>query len=253
MTDLEPMAGYGEQKLAERERVRYELLAAGSRHSPVMDVYVPPESGYACHVGKGQILRIVCIDGPQVCDFNAFSANDPTEHFWSGRTRTLQGAHLSVGDRLWSTEPKMRPMFTIIADTVPHPVLPHNAASHDLIYARCSASAWALRTGRRDTKNCNDNLIQALDMAGFPSASVHDAFNIFMTTGIDERQKLFFLPPVARRDDYLEMVAEINSVIAVSACPGGCNGEANKGLQVVIFDEEPVERRVFTHPNAEPC
>lgn len=236
MTERELLTGYGDQSIPEQDRVRYEALATSSRHSPVLDVYVPPESGYACHVDKGQILRIVCVDGPQVCDFNAFCADDPAEHFWSGRTRTLQGAHLTVGDRLWSTEPRMRPMFTIIADTVPRPALPYNAASHDLIYARCSASAWALRTGRRDMKNCNDNLIEALEAAGFPSTYVHDAFNIFMTTGIDERHKLFFLPPAARKGDYLEMVAEIDSVVAISACPGGCNGEVNKGLQITVFE-----------------
>ena len=235
MTDHSPMTGYGDQSLAAPDLARYTELAQRPSSPPVLDVYVPPETGYACKVARGQILRIVCIDGPQVCDFNAFAADDPSEHFWSGRTRTLQGAHLSVGDRLWSTEPRMRPMFTIIADTVPHPDLPHNAGSHDLIYARCSASAWALRTGKTGEANCNDNLIRALSEIGFSSDYVHDAFNIFMTTGIDDRHKLFFLPPIARQGDYIEMVAEIDTVIAVSACPGGCNGSENKGLQVLIF------------------
>jgi uncharacterized protein YcgI (DUF1989 family) len=40
--------------------------------------------------------------------------------------------------------------------------------------------------------------------------------------------------------DYVEMVAEIDTVVAVSACPGGCNGEANKGLQIAVFDSGPI-------------
>ena len=237
MTDHPLMTGYGDQSLAALELAGYKELAQGPRSAPVLDVYVSPETGYACSVTKGQILRIVCIDGPQVCDFNAFAADDPSEHFWSGRTRTLQGAHLSMGDRLWSTEPKMRPMFTIIADTVLRPPLLYNAASHDLIYARCSASAWALRTGKKNQPNCNDNLKQALLEISFPSDYVHDAFNIFMTTGIDEHHKLFFLAPIAIKGDYIELIAEIDTIVAVSACPGGCNGAENKGLQVMIFNQ----------------
>jgi uncharacterized protein YcgI (DUF1989 family) len=236
MTDHEILTGYGDQSLSSVDMARYAAIASVMRTDPLMEAYVPAETGLAFRVGKGQVLRIACVDGPQVCDFNAFAADDPSEYFWSGRTRTLQGAHLSVGDRLWSVEPKMRPMFTIVADTVPRPPLPHNAASHDLIYARCSASAWALRTGRKDAPNCNDNLIRALERIGFDPSFVHDAFNIFMTTGIDDRQKLFFLPPVARRGDYVELYAEIDTVVAVSACPGGCNGEENKGLQISVFD-----------------
>lgn len=234
MTDAP--AGYGDMTMGAAAWAPYARLAqdVGSRRLE-LDRYVEKETGFAFPVAAGQILRIVCCDGPQVCDFNAFAADDPAEHFWSGRTRTLQGAHLTIGDRLWSTEPRMRPMFTIIADTVPNDPLRDNAASHDLVYARCSASAWALRTGRRDAPNCNDNLTRALDAIGFPSTHVHDAFNVFMTTGIDANQKLFFLPPAARRDDYLEMQAEIDTVVAVSACPGGCNGPENKGLRVLVW------------------
>ena len=232
----EPAVAYGDLSLDAAALARYAALAGDlEARRTILDAYVPKETGFACPVAAGTILRITCCDGPQVCDFNAFAADDPSEHFWSGRTRTLQGAHLSVGDRLWSTEPKMRPMFTIIADTVPREALPHNAAAHDLIYARCSSSAWALRFGRPGLPNCNDNLIAGLRAIGFASDHVHDAFNIFMTTGVDERQKLFYLPPTARKGDYMELHAEIDTVIAVSCCPGGCNGDANKGLQVTVY------------------
>jgi uncharacterized protein YcgI (DUF1989 family) len=235
----ESSSGYGDLALDAAELRRYRTLAEMDGRRLLLDRYIEKETGYACSVGRGQIIRIACCDGPQVCDFNAFSADDPSEHFWSGRTRTLQGAHLTVGDRLWSTEPKMRPMFTIIADTVPRPALPMNAAPHDLIYARCSASAWALRLGHRNAPNCNDNLVSALTAIGFPTTHVHDAFNIFMTTGIDERQKLFFVEPTAREGDYVELHAEIDAVVALSCCPGGCNGAQNKGLQVTVWERPP--------------
>src|SRR5262245_21310736 len=89
---LSMTTGYGYQALAALQQEFFARLAL--RHDGrqvALDRYVPKETGSAFPVARGQILHITCCDGAQVCDFNAFAANDPTEHFWSGRTRTLQG------------------------------------------------------------------------------------------------------------------------------------------------------------------
>jgi len=197
----------------------YAALSAdvGARKS-ISRIYIPKQAGKACAVAAHQVLRVTCCDGPQVADFNAFAQNDPSEYFWSGRTRTLQGSHLHVGDRLWSTEPKMRPMFTFITDTVEKKPQPHNATSHDLIYSRCSERARELQTGKRGQPNCNDNLKQALREIGFADDYVHDAFNIFMTTGCDDQRRLFYVPSEAKKDDFVELYAEIDAIVAISCC-----------------------------------
>jgi uncharacterized protein len=202
-----------------------------------LEHYIPPETGFAFPVKRLQVLRVTCSDGPQVGDFNAFSADDASEHFWSGRTRTLHGSHVHVNDRLWSTEPRMRPMFTLIKDTVKHEKLPFNARSHDLIYARCSERAVELRTGRKGQPSCNANLRRALREIGFDDRYVHDAFNMFMCTGYNDEHRLFYLEPDAKVGDHVELLAEIDAVVAISSCPGGCNGEHNKGLKVEVFDQ----------------
>lgn len=213
----------------------YQNLTREESRSGTSEVYIPKNSGKAFHVDKGQILRVTCSEGPQVGDFNAFNAHDASEFFWSGRTRTIEGAHLTTGRKLWSTEPRMRPMFTIIADTVRHDPLPHNAASHDLIFARCSDRLRELMLGHSGAPSCNTNLKQALVEIGFSPDYVHDAFNIFMTTGIDDDHRLFFLDPVAQRGDYIELYAEIDTVVAISCCPSPCNGQENKGLTCNIY------------------
>lgn len=131
----------------------------------------------------------------------------------------------------------MRPMFTIIADTVDRRPQADNALSHDLLYARCSARSWELQTGIRGHANCNTNMSLALDKVGFSSAFVHDAFNVFMTTGMDANHRLFYRDPLAKKGDYVEMFAEIDTMVAISACPAGCNGPTNTGLQCVVFDQ----------------
>ncbi|HYU18969.1 MAG TPA: urea carboxylase-associated family protein [Chloroflexota bacterium] len=185
-------------------------------------VTVPPGQGSACTVRRGEVLRVIDIEGGQVADFNAWSLADPREKFWSARTRIMQRAHLSTGDRLWSS-PNMAVMFTITADTVKPKPSARDGKSHDLLWARCSSRLWELRDGLANIANCQDNLAQAIEPHGLSVHDVHDAFNIFMKTGLDADDHLFQEEPESEPGDYLELRAEIDCLVAVSSCPGRAN------------------------------
>ena len=77
-------------------------------------------------------------EGPQVGDLNLWNAYDLTERFYSGKTRALHATHLSTGDRLWSTLPRLRPMATITHDTLDWYGWDDDGAGvHDVIGTRC--------------------------------------------------------------------------------------------------------------------
>ena len=86
--------------------------------SKVAELTVPPREAKAFGVSAGHFFRIVSVEGPQVGDLNLWNAHDLTERFYSGKTRALHATHLSTGDRLWSTFPRLRPMATITHDTL---------------------------------------------------------------------------------------------------------------------------------------
>ena len=223
--------------IAEDRQLFYKRLAEDHRaRKKLHDFLIPKETGKAFLVEKGRIVRVIEVEGPQVADFNAFNRDDPREMFWSGRTRILQGAHLTVGHQLWSTPPQMRPMFTIIADTVDHQPLPHGAASHDLIYSRCNEGLFEVLSGQKGRPNCQDNLALAVAEFGLTPDYIHDAFNIFMTTGINDADRLFYLEPDAKQGDFVELYAEMPCIVAISACPGGCSGPQNKAIGVHVYD-----------------
>ena len=91
-----------------------------ARHTMVKirEVVVPPRDARAFRVSRGQLFRIVSIEGPQVGDLNLWNADDLSERFFSGKTRALHASHLTTGDRLWGTFPYLRPMATITHDTL---------------------------------------------------------------------------------------------------------------------------------------
>jgi uncharacterized protein len=73
-----------------------------------------------------------------VGDLNLWSLNDPRERMWAARTRQLQKAHVSIYDRLWSNLPFLRPLFTIIDDTLKdYGIDEEGGRVHDLLGTRC--------------------------------------------------------------------------------------------------------------------
>jgi uncharacterized protein YcgI (DUF1989 family) len=64
---------------------------------------------------------------------------------------------------------------------------------------------------------------------------VHDPFNIFMTTGLNRDGKPFYLPSDAQKGDHVDLLAEMNLLVAISACPGGSSGKQSYALEVEIF------------------
>ena len=98
----------------------------------------------------------------------------------------------------------MEVLFTITADTVKRVDSPLGGISHDLVYARCSSQLWQIR-GVDNAPNCQDNLVRAIESHGLTAHNVHDAFNIFMKTGIGKDDRLFEESAESVAGDYLEL------------------------------------------------
>jgi uncharacterized protein YcgI (DUF1989 family) len=197
-------------------------------------ITVPPREARTFSVPAGQFFRIHSVEGPQVGDLNLWNAHDLSERFFSGKTRALHGTHLSTGDRLWSCLPYVRPMATITHDTLDwYGFDAFGGSVHDVIGTRCDPYTHALLTdGGQYHHCCHSNLTRALaadrGLALHESEPhVHDVLNVFMCTGFTRDTGQYFMKasPV-RPGDYLEFVAEIDLLGALSACPGGdCSSE----------------------------
>jgi len=217
-----------------------ELQARFEGDEVAETVTVPPRDAASIRVPAGHMLRILCPDGPQVGDLNLFCADDLTERFYSGKTRALHGSHVSTGDQIWSCFPFLRPMATIIADTLEwYGVDAFGGSVHDVIGTRCDPYTNHLLSGGHYHYCCHSNLTRALsDTTGLPlekaEAYVHDVLNVFMCTGFTRDTGQYFMKasPV-RAGDYLDLYAEIDLLAVLSACPGGdCSTEHSSDAAV---------------------
>ncbi len=221
-----PVVVYEVGRLPPVDCAFYDRVRASARL--VETVVVPPRQGRAFRVPAGHLFRIVCTEGPQVGDLNLWHAHDPRERFFSGKTRALHGTHVTVGDRLWSTLPFLRPMATITADSLAwYGFDADGAGVHDVIGTRCDPYTNRLLRGEDYHQCCHSNLARAFAEATGASLAeaefaVHDVLNVFMCTGFTRDTHQYFMKasPV-RPGDFLEFFAEIDLLGALSACPGG--------------------------------
>lgn len=229
--DVTPVICYPVETLPKPDLALYQ--SARQTAIKVDEQLVAPRHASCFRVPAGSFFRISCVGGSQVGDLNLWNANDLSERFYSGKTRALHGTHITTGDRMWSNFTNMRPMATVVDDSLNwYGIDGFGGSVHDVIGTRCDPYTHNLLAGGQYHHCCHSNLTRALAAEVGMSlaeaeAHVHDVLNVFMCTGFTRDTGQYFMKasPV-RVGDYLEFFAEIDLLGALSACPGGdCSAE----------------------------
>lgn len=228
---IKPVICYPNETLPAAPMALYK--AARETAKKVDQVLIPARDARCFEVPAGQFFRISSVEGPQVGDMNLWNSKDLSERFFSGKTRALHGTHITTGERMWTSLPTLRPMATIVEDTLGwYGIDAYGGSVHDVIGTRCDPYTGNLLTGDHYHYCCHSNLTRALAAHTGMSLQeaepyVHDVLNVFMCTGFTRDTGQYFMKasPV-RPGDYLEFFAEIDLLGALSACPGGdCSSE----------------------------
>lgn len=197
-------------------------------------VIIPFGEGRAFRVEAGQTLYVKQRErGGQVGDLNVWNADDPRECLWASRTGLYHGMHLTKGHQLHSTWPGERPIMTIVEDSIAGRRSEKGVLQHDIMCGRCSQKLRQQRYGKA-TPGCQELLAGAASAFGLGPEHVHDAFNLFMYTGLNAEDRFFLEITDARADDFIAMRAELNCIVAISSCPGGCTSPDSTGLECVV-------------------
>lgn len=201
----------------------YDRIANQTGGRTTVNAFViPARTGRAWEVRAGQVCRITTVEGAQVGDLNLWNRENPRERFWASRTKQLHSAHMRVHDRFWSTLPYLRPMATVIADSINYGYDEDGAGCHDLLGTRCDPYVHKMLTGQELDCCCHSNLTRAIAPYRLTELDVHDVLNVFQVTGLTSEGHQYYCKPCpAKRGDYFEFYAEIDLLCALSACPHG--------------------------------
>ena len=171
---------------------------------------IPPRSGTAFTLDRGQRLTVIDPRGEQVADLLAFNRHDTDEVISSGRTLDYASKiYLTTGDPLYSN--RSRVLLRIVADTV---------GRHDFLLTPCSADTFRIIYGDTDPhRGCFGNLATALAPYGIAPDRIPVAFNCFMNVPIDAATGALTVdPPLSRAGDSITFVAEEDLIIGLTAC-----------------------------------
>jgi uncharacterized protein YcgI (DUF1989 family) len=140
----------------------------------------------------------------------AFSAEDVTEWMAMEASRAwFLKLAAAVGDSFVTN--RRRPILTLVEDT--------SACPHDTLMAPCDAQRYGLLgvTGYHD--NCRDNLHAALRELGLVIPATPPSLNVFMNIPWTADGRLSWGEPVSAPGSYALFRAEMDLVVAFSACP----------------------------------
>ncbi|WP_281883492.1 urea carboxylase-associated family protein [Paenibacillus sp. YYML68] len=171
---------------------------------------IPAKHGFSARVYKGNLLRLIDVEGEQIGDFVAYNVQDTEERLDPIATRdALETTQIRKGQVIYSN--KYVPMLTLVEDTV---------EKHDLLSPACRPEMYKLLYEKDiPYENCYMNLSAALAKFGIEKPGQHYPFNIFMNTVLHEDGSVEFKRPKSKAGDYVVLRAEMDLFIAISACP----------------------------------
>ena len=171
---------------------------------------IPARRGKAAKVKAGQTIKMINTHGNQVVDTWAFNAADLGEFMSMEHTRPHIGhIYPKVGDIMYTN--KRRPILTITADTSP--------GIHDTIIAACDDYRYGLLGCTDYHDNCTDNLFAAMRAIGLAAPECPSPLNLWMNIPVVEDGCIEWRAPVSKPGDYVVLRAELDCIVAMSACP----------------------------------
>jgi uncharacterized protein len=114
-----------------------------------------------------------------------------------------------VGDVMRTN--RRRPILTFVEDT--------SGGIHDLLMSACDRYRYEGLGCTEYHDNCTDNLHAGMSELGLKAAETPSPLNLFMNIPVHADGSLSFDPPVSTPGSYVVLLAEMDLIIAFSACP----------------------------------
>jgi urea carboxylase-associated protein 1 len=186
---------------------------------------------------KGQFLRIVDLEGNQAVDTLFYNAENYADRYSAQDTiREQNNIYLTTGSKLIST--LRNTMLTIVADT---------CGRHDTLGGACSCESNMVRYAieKRSMHACRQSFLKAAMEWSRKTGNELDKrdiaanINFFMNVPVTPEGTLSFADGVSGAGKYVELRAEMDSLVLISNCPqlnNPCNGYNPTPIQLLIWD-----------------
>ena len=191
------------------------------------DFVVPARQPWSRVIKRGEVLRLIDLEGQQAVDFLCYNAEDLGDRYNSMNTLKVQGnSYVGKGTVLYSDAGM--PLFTVIEDTL---------GRHDTVYGCCSNPNNYLRYRVRTTESCYSNFLTELAKHGLDRSAIVSNVNFFMQVPIEADGAAGVAADVSPPGSYVDLRAEMDVLAVLSNCPqmhNPCNGYNPTPIRVVV-------------------
>ena len=205
----------------------------------IFNEVVEAGDSFVHEVRAGQTIRIVDLKGNQAVDTLFYNAHNYADRYSAQDTIREQGnIYLTTGSKLISTERNV--LMTIVADT---------CGRHDTLGGACSTESNMVRyeIGKRSMHACRQSFLKGAlawsQKTGreFDKRDLTANVNFFMNVPVTPDGGLTFEDGVSGVGKYVELRAEIDTLVVISNCPqlnNPCNGYDPTPVRISIWDAE---------------
>lgn len=196
---------------------------------------IPAGEFWLHRINKGEVLRIVDLEGNQAADTLFYDAADPANRYSAADTIQRQGnLYLTTGTRLISTEGDV--LLSIIADT---------CGRHDTLGGACSRESNTMRYAhdKEHMHACRDSFICGVQHWD-PSLGKRDItcnINFFMNVPVTPEGQLTFADGISGPGRYVELLAERDVMCLISNCPqlnNPCNAYNPTPVEAIVWQPQ---------------
>jgi len=179
----------------------------------IEDTIVPARASWSARIARGDMLRLIDLDGQQAIDFLCFNAENPAERYHAANTVKVPG-NIYVGKGTVLRSSLARPMMTVVADT---------CGRHDTIFGCCSFEIDEVRYGRTNPESCQRNFERELAQHGVGPEHVVPNVNFFMHVPVRPDGGAEIAEALSKPGDYVDLRAEMDVLAVLSNCPEALN------------------------------
>jgi len=222
------------------ELIPETMLQISPRRSEdaVFDQVVLAGDSFVHEIERGQYIRIVDLEGNQAVDTLFYNAHNYVDRYSAQDTIRTQGSvYLTTGTKLIST--LRHTLLTIVADT---------CGRHDTLGGACSAESNMVRYDieKRSMHACRQSFLKGAMQWSAISGHELNKFdltaniNFFMNVPVQPAGKLSFEDGVSDAGKYVELRAEMDTLMIISNCPqlnNPCNAYNPTPVRILIWDE----------------
>lgn len=208
--------------------------------------FLVPARGFlpALRLSAGDVLRIVDVEGEQVADMIFYDPSNLKNISSMTNTMLINGTwKITTGHTFYAKFGQA--MATIVEDRV---------GTNVVMGGFCNPDLNEVRYGIVGTHSCRANLAASMASYGLGPADIEEGcWCPFMNVSYEPSGAVEIRPPVSRADDYIDVRADMDLLVAFSNCPSEhnpCNGWNPTPLRVVIYSPNPLGRSTTPSPTA---